>query len=304
MGREIFTRRELLRLGGTAHGASAVAATAGCLGVPCVAGFGNCRGAYVQWLPEPGAAWATTTGFRVVDYSSLADQEDEFDDETDFDEVEQRWEPADVDWEDVSMGLAFHGVDVVDASFDRDDVIGDFEDEDFDAEGDHGGYEVLLGPDERAAVGVGDGTLVTAGLASGSFEDPPNVVETVVDARSGDEDRYDDEVDSFGPLTNALGDGDIISAQTMDAVDDGDPERGRFENVVASGFRHVVDGSTTDGKWVFVFEEGDDVDTGDVENWIEASEESDGTFSTWEDASVGKNGRKAVVTTTADTDEL
>ncbi|MEF8774406.1 MAG: hypothetical protein V5A37_06780, partial [Halobacteriales archaeon] len=222
-----FTRRELLRRAGAAAGVAAVASTAGCSAMPCIAGFGGCGGAYSQWLPEPGTV-GSGDHYRFTHWnlSSVEQHEDEFRDDFGFDGTEDQWAPADIDWEDVSMALWFNGVILVESGFNQDDIVSDFEDDGWDDETTHESYEVMLSPNEAAAVGVGGGTLVGAGLAYSSFQDPVDVVEDLVDTKTGSEDRYVDDSDDFATLTDKLGSGDFVSGGTMDETDTDDPENG------------------------------------------------------------------------------
>lgn len=296
MGELTGTRRDVLRSTGAALGAATLASSAGCLGVL----GGN---EYAQWLPEPGTVGGPDHySFSKFGYSALEEHEDEFGAETDFDVVEMAWAPADVDWEDVTMHLSFDGVNVVAAEFDREDVVDDFADEDVDEDGEHEGYTVLENSNESAAVAVGDGTFVTAGFGFGQLDDPVDAVEAVVDTREGEEDAYLEDSDAFDELTDELDDGDSVTGVTTEPTTTDDPAAGEFEHQVAQGRSWTVNGDETNGQWVLVFEEEDDVDIDDVEEWVTTSDDRE--FEDWDDFEYATNGRTAVVRAVADTDDL
>jgi hypothetical protein len=75
---------------------------------------------------------------------------------------------------------------------------------------------------------------------------------------------------------------------------------GNFENEVARGSALSVDGDTSTRTWVLVFEETDDVNTDDIEEWVD----SDERFEEYDDQNVERNGRAAIITGTIDTDEI
>lgn len=291
------TRRDVLRRGAAAIGAATIVSNAGCLGI-----LGG--GGYLQWLPEPGTIGDDDHyGFNMLEYSSLEEYEDEFSSDTDLDSIEARWAPADIDWEDVSMLLLFNGMQVIEGEFEKESIIDDLDDEDFDDEDEYEGFQVMLSEDESVAAAVSDDVFVRAGFG-GARDDAEGALEDVIDTSNGEEDRYVDDNEAFGELTDKLDTEHVVSGSTMEAVDDGEPERGRFENQVADGQTLNIDGETTEGKWVIVFEEEDDVDVGDVEDWVETSQDNDGRFEDWDDVEVGSNGRSAIVEATADTDDV
>lgn len=292
------TRRDVLRRGAAAIGAATIVSNAGCMGI-----LGGGGGSYSQWLPEPGTLEDEDHyGVSVLNLKSLSNQEDEFDDESvNFEQFEERWAPADVDWEDVSMLLTwFQGVRVIEADYNKEDVIEDFEDDDYDDEAEYEGFTLMLSPNERRMAAV-DGSAI---VLSQGLEDPEDALEDIIDTKNGDEDRYGDDSDDFSEMTDELGNGDLVNVMMQEPADDTNVERGVFENHVGTGRVNNVNGDETDGTWVLVFEDEDDVDVGDVEDWVEASQDSGGEFENWEDVEVNASGRSVVVEGTIDTDEI
>jgi len=293
-----YTRRTMLRRSLGAVGAGAAAGIAGCSSLNP---FGGGAGVYADWLPEPDDIGDSDHyRFTYLDTEALEANEDELPDNFDIDSFEDSWNPVDVDWEDTSMVLFFNAITVIEADFTREDVADDLEDADYDDDTDHQGHTIYLGPNELRAYAVGDSTIVLRTAAYGS--DPVDSVEAVLDANNGEEDRYGDDSEDMAALTGELGGGAIVSGRTMEEIDNDNPDAGRFDHMVAAGSTTTINGETADRKWVIVYEEQDDVDTGDLEDWVDAND--DGEFEAVDDISYNQNGRKGVVTGTIDTDDL
>ncbi|WP_276252049.1 hypothetical protein [Haloarcula rara] len=306
MTERTFTRRTMLRRSLATAGAGALVGAAGCSSIPNPLG-GNTP--YANWLPVPDdISDDDHYSFTYLNLDDIESNEDELDDESfDTSNFEGTWAPVDIDWEDVSgvttIGIGgFLGLGglIVEAEFDRDDAISDLEDEDFEEDSEHEGYTLMLGPEESQAYAVGDGALVSAPASEGDT----GTVEAIVDAKTGNGDRYGDENDDMGELIDALGGGTIIDGRTMDEPDEAEPAEGTFDAMVASGQRAKINGESTDLKHVVVYESEDDVDTDDLEEWVTENDGDDGQFENLEDISYDSNGRKGIITGTGDTDEL
>lgn len=292
----------MLLRGSTAVGAAALVGTAGCTGqLPSSADSKPPE--YAQWMPAFLDGVSPPVRFTAEDYSSFAANEDELAEDLleRLDELEHHWEPASISWRDVTMALKFRSVVVVRAEFERDEVIADYEAENFDDETEHEDFTVMLGPDEKAAAGVGDDTLVTW-WGSGSID----VVTDIIDAGNGNGERYSDASGDFDELADTLGDGTYVNGQTTEKTATDDPEDGHFENLVARGESWRIDGSTTDGRWVLVFEAEDDVETDDLRNWFESREHNDGwsVFGEWKNPRYSQSGRAGIVEASIDTSDL
>jgi hypothetical protein len=293
-----YTRRTLLRQAAVTAGAGTVASTAGCSGLNPLGGGG---GAYASWLPVPDELGDSDHySFTYLDMETVESNEDDLDDDSfDPDSIETFWEPLGFDWEDTSTLLIVSQVTVIEAEFSREDAVSDLEDEDFEEDTDHEGYTIFLGPSESRTFAIGDNTVLLAG--GYGVEEPVDQLEVVIDANNGNVDRYGDENEDMSALLDELG-GTLDSGNTMEESDSDNPESGAFENMVAWGRTSTINGETSDRKWVIVYDEEDDVDTGDLEDWVDAN--SDGEFDGVDDISYNQNGRKGIVTGTSDTDEL
>lgn len=292
----------MLLRGGVAASTASLVGVAGCTGRLSRSGDSKAP-EYVRWMPAPLEGMDPPVRFTVEDYSSFADNEDELADRLveRLEGLTTHWEPAGIPWRDVSMVLKFRSVVVVQAEFDRDGVLSDYEAEGFETETERDGFVIVLGPDEKAAAGVADDTLITWWGG-----DPVGVVTDIIDTGNGDEERYVNVSDDFEELTDTLGTADFINGQTMETTTTDDPEDGHFENLVARGESWRIDGPTTDGRWVLVFEAEDDVDTDDLRNWFESREHNDGwsVFGEWKNPRYSQSGRTGIVEASIDTSEL
>ncbi|WP_332898870.1 hypothetical protein [Haladaptatus sp. CMSO5] len=293
----------MLRSTGLLVGAGAMGGLAGCSSIPFVGGDTS----WTNWLPEPGT-------FRNQDHyqtyyiepQDIAEYEDELDDG--YDLFEDFFSPPgalDVDFDEVEGMVIAPTMRVFMGSFTVEDVVNELEDADFDEDDEYEGYTLFLGPEEnfgsRAAAGVSDSTLL---YGSASEDGPIDGLETLIDTSNGEEDRYMAESEDFATLVDELGGGHFLYAITHEETEIDDPENGQFEHEVARGARIQFDAETSSRKWVRVFEEADDVDLGDVEDWVDENDGSDEAFDDYDDISVSQSGRAAVVTGTIDTDDV
>ena len=295
-----YTRRTVLRRGTAAVSAGALASIAGCGGSNPLGGGG---GAYANWLPVPDEIGDSDHySFTYLDMETIESNEDNLDEDSfGLDTIESFWDPLGFDWEDTSTLLIVSQVTIIEAEFSREDAVSDLEDEDFEEDTDHEGYTIFLGPSESRAFAVGDNTALIGG--GYGIEDPVDQLEVVIDAQNGNEDRYGDENEDMSALLGELG-GTLDSGSTLEESDNDNPESGAFENMVAQGRTATINGETSDREWVIVYDEQDDVDTGDLEDWVDANDSDDGEFDGVDDISYNQNGRKGIITGTIDTDDL
>lgn len=136
----------------------------------------------------------------------------------------------------------------------------------------------------------------------GTPVDPTTVVEAIVDTYNGEGSWYVDDSEAFSELTSTLTAGTVVSGRTFEETEETAAENGQFEGAVARGSSTTINGETSEVEWVITFDDADDIDTGDVEDWTEDSE--DETFDDVDAISVGTSGRSAVVTGTIDTDDI
>ena len=293
-----YTRRTLLRRWTAAISAGALANIAGCGGLNPLGVFG---GAYAHWLPAPDELGDSDHySFTYLDMETIESNEDNIDgDSFGMDTIDSFWDPLSFDWGDTSTLLLVGQVVVIEAEFSREDAGSDLEDEDYEEATEYEGFTVFLGPNESDAFALGDNTVLRGG--GYGVEDLVDQLEVVIDAQNRNADHYGDENEDMSTLLDELG-GTLDSGSTMEESDSDNPESGAFENMVAQGSTATINGETSDRKWVIVYDEQDDVDTGDLEDWVDAN--SDGEFDGVDDISYNQNGRKGIITGTSDTDDL
>lgn len=294
-----LTRRRLVKAG-VGLAALGATGTAGCTSPQSLIGGGG----YTQWLHEPGTvSEADDYDLTFVDTKNLVNNEEEFPEGLydDFETyVEETTNIVDLDADEVAGYLETNVSRVLLGSFDVDDVGDELEDEGYDDDGDHEGFELFVREDAYTpqAVGVSGNAVVVV-----TRPDAVDAVEDLVDVSKGD-DRYVEENDEMKLLTNKLGSGMLVSGRTHEERDDTDVYAGQFDHQLASGERVRVEGSTTKHRWVRVLEEADDVDMDEVEEWVDEADDDGETFDGYEDINLSKSGRAIVVDGTIDTDEL
>jgi hypothetical protein len=253
---------------------------------------------YADWLPAPSDLDGRDHYyFFYGDVEDIEANEDRID-ESYYDpaSLENAWSPLELGTEDVSQIIAIASSLAVEAEFDRDGAISTLEDEDFEEDSEYSGYTLMLGEFDDQVFAVGDGVLVVT--------DEIDTAETIIDASGGDGERYDEASDDMATLVGALGGGTAVSGSTMDEPDQPDPENGQFENMVAKGERSRINGETAELAWVVVCDSEDDVDTDDLEEWVDANDGFDEEFDGVEDISYDSDGRTGIITGTADTADL
>jgi hypothetical protein len=288
------SRRETLRLGAAAAGLGAVGSLSGCSqiksAVPFIGGA-----SYKQWLPAPDALGDSDHYyFSYTNYKQIRNNEDNFDEDVYEDyENEAETDLLGVDIEDIdeTISLGFGSAAVIVGSFDKEDVTDELEDNDFEDEDEQGNYTIYEAENGNGAVAVKGGTVV--------YGDDSDAVETILDTKNGDEDRYVGENDEFKELVNKIGSGTEVSGRTQEEVDETDEDYGEFEGAVASGRTDTVSGETTKVKHVTLFDDADDIPQDEYEDYIDDSDYWDEL----DNVSVSKNGRAMVVTGQLDTDD-
>lgn len=264
---------------------------------------------YTDWLPVPeDLNVGDHYQFIFADTARLAANEESLGGEPDG--WETVWHPVDLDWDETTVAISIaSGIGVVAAEFDRDDLVGDLEDANFEDDTDHEGYTIYRDSDEQQAVGVGDGTLVVSDLAYGSPEDadPVDRVRTVIDTNSGDMDRYTEADEDMQTLVDTLDGGDLFRGRTFAPPEEPNPATGDFEHAVARGTAITIDGETSAYTTVVVFETADDALNHGLSAWVHANDGvgDEGTrFDDVEDITITRNGRAGVIEGTIDTDVL
>ena len=286
------TRRSLLKVAA----ASGAVALAGCSSI-----LGGSEGASeTQWLYQPGTV-GDVDHYLSLRYkpSAIAERAANFDDDV-YDAMRSFGSSArdlvGFEFGTTDAQLAFGKNAVLAADFETDDVASTLEAAEFSDEDAYKNFDVYVGPDEDAAVGIGSSEVVVARSTGifGSADNAEAVLEGILDVNAGDAESYAADSEDFEALTDAFGDSAIQSMRTYDEVESTDTDDGDFAGEVARGIDSVLVDDGIETTFLRVFNEASDIDDGDVEDWVDA----DDTFDEFQDVEISTNGRVVDVTGT------
>ncbi|NHN42153.1 oligoendopeptidase F family protein [Halorubellus sp. JP-L1] len=292
------TRRSLLK----ATAVSGAVAVAGC---STILGDGTAA-APGDWLYEPGTI-ADVDHYLALRYApaAIADRAGDFDADV-YDAMRAFGSDArdlvGFGFADTDAQLVFGRNSVLAAEFDADDVASTLKGEDFVAKGEYEGFDAYVGPDEDAAVGIGDDAVVVAQSTGifGSADDAERILQAIVDANAGDAESYVEDDADFETLLDALDAGTIQSVRTHAETDSTDTDEGQFRGEVARGVTSTLVDDGVETTFALVFDEAADVDEGDVEDWV-ATNEDGGTFENFQRTEISVDDRVVLVTGTEPT---
>jgi len=307
------TRRSVLKTGAAVGGLAVTGSLAGCSDL-----LGGGGPGYTNWLYAPGAPGDGGNGnesqdgnggaeenhyfFTFINDSKVRANEDNFDE--DYNESDQiggypleQMGIDDYDDIDSRVTIGIGGTTVVEGSFSQDDVVGQLESNEFEADGEYSGYAIYTGSSGfggSQAIAIDGGTAVSAqGSGFSQAPEPRASIEAVIDADQGEEDRYVDVNEDMEVLTDELGNGVVILGSTQAEAEESNVANGTFAGQVAGGQVAEINGDTTTQTYVLVFADSDDVDTGQVEEWTTTANQ---TFQMVSDVSVSASGRVVTVT--------
>jgi hypothetical protein len=290
------SRRDLIRASAVA-GATAVAGCSSTLG----GGSNGSADAGRNWLYEPGTV-ADVDHYLALRYAParIAERSGNFDDGV-YDAMRAFGGSArdlvGFEFASTDAQLAFGKNAVLEADFEAEDVVSRLESEDFASEESYGEFDVYVGSDDDAAVGIGSDAVVVARSTGvfGSADDAERILAAIVDVHAGDAESYVEDSADFETLVDAAAEGDVQSVRTHPETDETDTDEGEFRGEVARGIDStLVDDASVETTFVRAFNEESDVDEGDVEDWVARSE----TFDDFEAVDVSTDGRVVEVTGT------
>ncbi len=238
-----------------------------------------------KWMPAPSAIDQTGYAFRSIAPQAMREFGDALGSGA-LDGFDQSYPLAAIDT--VGDATAIHrfarSASVVEAEFDRTPVEDDLRDLGFSTGEARHGFRIFSAEDARAAA-VRDNMLVTVGsFSSRDTADKTPVVEAIVDARTGNGDRYVDAVADCERLVETLGSAHLVQGRTHEAGE-------TFAGGVGEGMGYHVGSEQTRVHAGVVFAEGE-TDRRLVADWASESDSFLGGSPT-----VGADGR--VVTATA-----
>jgi len=262
-----------------------------------------------NWLPEPDET-GDINHYSTIAFSpsELAANEDELSEEF-FDQLESTedtYDPTGIKFEDVDTTLYVRQNNVLLGGFSQSDVTAELEDNDFEQDDELNGYQLYV-PDSNDSstpcYAVGD-AVIRATPGYNSDMDSVETAELLIETNSGNVDRYIDDSDAMNNLASQVGTPSIGSMQTSDPTEEDNPENGAFENAVGNGVSLNLNGDTTDLQLLIQYESADDVDTGDLEDWVDETDGSDQLFGDVDGVSTNANGSAGVINGTIDTDDV
>lgn len=272
MTRQERTRRDVLRTGAHVAAAGAVASTAGCLGsLPFVGGAAM---APKQWVGEPGTVEESDHGaFEYYRPKAILEEEEALGPMT-VAGIKSSTAEADVvqvSPVDIEAAVEWDAVAAMAGDFDTGEMTDELDDEDFEEEGTHEGFDVWVGSEDseypNTAYGVTGGKLVHGERTRDM--DAEEVVEAAIDVKNGDEDTFAEEHDGMKTLMNVLGSVHYVSGGTREPPEESKPREGQFEGMEARGASWKIKGKKSVITEGFVFEDESDADADDVREYFE-----------------------------------
>jgi hypothetical protein len=179
---------------------------------------------YTEWLPAPSAVeFVPETGYAFLGIApaQLVELGDSLGDGATESLTQQTPNPGIDTLGDATTVIRFaRSAYLYEADFDRATAESEFEELGFSAADTYRGFTVFTpggestGSDTRAGA-IGDGAVVNVGRFSSEEEiDKRPAVEAIVDTRTGNGERYTDEVPECGRLVDALGNGHVVAGRT------------------------------------------------------------------------------------------
>lgn len=282
-----------------------------------------------DWVYEPDEFQpdADRLSVRVRSYSEFLSNQGSLQEDTYLQAAEHTWPELGIDPEDVDMDVELPDGEVLTGSFDAGAVKeelrssgGDESDtNEFESDGTYADtYELFVRADQdypSVAYAIGDGTIIRGNRVPNYGNDSDavsaeDVVTGILDIGTGDDYGLIDTNSDFNKLVDAFDTDVSLSFGLLEAEvgsDDGPEENideGRFEGVVFEGISLAIDGATTTVQYVFVYRSEEQVDEGDIDDWVKANDTGDGEFADLDEISVSIDGATATVTGTLPTNEL
>lgn len=293
------TRRTFLRVGA----AVGITGLAGC-SEPLL-GSERPPAAFRDWLYEPGTV-ADVDHYLSLRYrpATIANRAGSFDRDV-YDTLQAFGSrPRDrigVGFAATEAQLVFGQNSVIVGDFEADEVEATLKENGFIVRGEYAGFDVLVDTAEDTAVGIGSSAVVTARSTGlfGAADDAERILQAILDVNAGNAEGYVDDSDDLERLLDELGDGTLQSVRTHQETESTDTDEGQFAGEVARGIDSELNEDSIDTTFVLVFTQASDIDTADIEDWIEAND--DATFANFESVDISTSDRVALVSGTEPT---
>ncbi|WP_302082454.1 twin-arginine translocation signal domain-containing protein [Salinibaculum rarum] len=311
------TRRQFL----ATSAAAGAGMLAGCEQIPFLGGGGG-SGAFANWVPAAGELEPDSEAvrFRVSSPTQIHGNRNNLRPNTYA--QRQRSYRTGVSWQSLNMELSFESGTVYKGSYNVGDVDSELttpsgagDGGEYSQEDSKGNYDIYIPDgddtdDARQAWAVSGNAIISA-QATGSrfgntFSSAVENAKTIIDVGQNGEGRAVNDDDAFSTLANELG-GTIVYGRTLrDEISSSRESiaRGDFGGMVASGTSITINGKNSKFKRVFVFDNESEVNTGDLEEYVERNDTSGGILSYARNTSVSQSGSAGVVSATIDTYDI
>lgn len=312
------TRRQFLATGAVA-GAGALA---GCDRIPFIGGSGGI-GQFSNWVPSAGEI---EPGSEEISFSARSPTQINGNRNNLHPSTYRSYQSSyrtGVQWKSLTLVLSIDGGSVFTGSYNADDVTSELTTATgrdnagkYSQEDSEGSYEIYIpssaddAESASNAYAVSGNAIIRARPTGSQFQD--NFSSAVANAKSiiaigedGDGRAVDND-DSFSTLANELS-GTIARGGTRQepvGSDRASVSQGNFEGLVAAGQSIALNGGNSEVKEVFVFDSEGDVDTGDLEEYVEKNDTGGGTWDYTRNVSVNQNGNAGIITGTRDTYDI
>jgi len=210
-----------------------------------------------EWFPAPSAIeFVPETGylFLGITPAQLVELGDSLGDGATGGLTRETSNPGLETLADATVFVRFaRSVTLYEADFDRATVESEFEDLGFVEAGTHRGFTIFtpdesLGGSDGRANAVGDGVVVDVGRYSSEDEtDKRPTAEAIIDAGTGNAERYTEAVPECGRLVDALGNGHLAAGRTHETG-------ATFDGAVAGGVSNHVASEETRVRASVVFD--------------------------------------------------
>ena len=223
---------------------------------------------YTEWLPAPSAIeFVDETGYAFLGITpaQLVELADSLGDGATDSLTQETPNPGIDTLADATVVLQFaRSAFLYEADFDRAATENEFAELGFSEAGTHRGFTVFTpsgdsaGSDTRASA-VGDGVVVSVGqFSSQDSVDKRPATEAIIDARTGDAERYTDAVPECARLAETLGNGHVVAGRTHETG-------ATFEGAVGEGTSTHVGSEQSRARASVVFD--GEADAGALAEW-------------------------------------
>lgn len=259
------SRRDLLRSGAGVVAVGGITSLAGCSNVPVVGSYFEDGADYTEWAYDPAELDKRSLWISYQDIGTILET-DEVPDKGDLrDNVTSNYSGA-LMADDVEASISVDRAEILYGSFDGDTVVDEMKFSGAENYGDFDVYADSSEDKEEDALVATDGDYLVRVEPSAREYDAREELELLLDAYTGDADRYIDVSENFEQVDAELGSGEV---KFVNADSEASVEEASDDTVVAMGIGAEIDGEETNGTYVLCYKSEDGVDLDEAETEIE-----------------------------------